>query len=134
MRILSNIPKRLLGFKLLRRFTSVLILMLAETPSRSGWERSPGPLRQVGSGQRPRSAVARGLDHGFRRFPPLRQGARKAQPRGTHWGRILLGRVGDDRGDDLPRERSRARGDSVGRRARLTVLRRAQAPLRARHR
>ena len=30
MRILSNIPKRLLGFKLLRRFTSVLILMLAD--------------------------------------------------------------------------------------------------------
>ena len=65
--------------------------------------------RQVGSGHRPRAAVARGLDHALQRFPPLRQGARKAQPWGTPRGRVLLGRVGDDRGDDLPRERPRIR-------------------------
>src|SRR5215210_1157965 len=90
--------------------------------------------RQVGSGHWICAAVARGLDHALQRFPPLRQGARTAQPWGTPRGRVLLGRIGDYRGDDLPRERPRARGDSVGRRIRLALLRRAQVPLRTRHR
>src|SRR5215203_6952786 len=110
-------------------------------PGARGWARScyragSGRLgrRQVGSCLRPRAAVARGVDHALYRFPPLRQGARTAQPWGTPRGSVLLGRVGDSRGDDLPWERSRTWGDSVGRRIRLAVLRRAQVPLRARHR
>src|SRR5829696_5430199 len=90
--------------------------------------------RQVGFCYRPRAAVARGLDHALQRFPPLRQSARTAQPWRTLRGRVLLGRVGDYRGDYLPRDRPGAWGDIVDSRARLAVLRRAQVPLRARHR
>ena len=111
MRILRDILKRLLGFKLLRRLTSVLILMLAD-----------GLALAIGLGVAAwggRSDPAIGLAplllaawitlfSAFRLYDraPVRR-----SPGGLLGAAFCWAGLADYRGDDLPRERPRAAGE-----------------------
>ena len=134
MRILRDILKRVLGFKLLRRLTSALILMLAD-----------GLALAIGLGVAAwggRSDPAIGLAplllaawitlfSAFRLYDraPVRR-----SPGGLLGAAFCWAGLATIGATIYPESGLGARRDSVGCRIRLAVLRRAQVPLRARHR